>query len=127
MFVPVACSECGKPFQVPETAVGNPTACPWCQATVLALPIATAAPAPPVAQRAQTPPARQEEFLPLEDEPVASRTRRRFPLWIIPVAVLLLLVVGTITVGILRHKQGHFTSMEWRPVTAPVLSALRVA
>src|ERR1700722_15244553 len=39
MFVPVACSECGKPFQVPETALAKSTACPWCQATVLALPV----------------------------------------------------------------------------------------
>src|SRR5256885_980687 len=27
MFVPVACSECGKPFQVPEAAIGQPTSC----------------------------------------------------------------------------------------------------
>lgn len=39
MFVPVACSQCTKPFQVPEAAIGKPTACPWCQATVLALPV----------------------------------------------------------------------------------------
>ncbi len=39
MFVPVACSNCKKPFQVPETSLAKSTACPWCQATVLALPI----------------------------------------------------------------------------------------
>ncbi|HEV3385420.1 MAG TPA: hypothetical protein VG097_11445 [Gemmata sp.] len=39
MFIPVACSQCGKPFQVPETALGKPTACPWCHASVLALPL----------------------------------------------------------------------------------------
>ena len=43
MFVPVACSACGKPFQVPEAAVGKPAACPWCRAAVLALPVAGAA------------------------------------------------------------------------------------
>jgi hypothetical protein len=45
MFVPVACSQCGKPFQVPDAAIGKPTACPWCQATVLALPVGSQPPA----------------------------------------------------------------------------------
>lgn len=39
MFVPVNCSQCSRAFQVPEAAVGKPTVCPWCQATVLALPV----------------------------------------------------------------------------------------
>jgi hypothetical protein len=47
MFVPVACSRCGKPFQVPEAAVGSPTVCPWCRDTVLALPVGLPATAPP--------------------------------------------------------------------------------
>jgi hypothetical protein len=47
MFIPVACSQCGKPFQVPETALGKPTACPWCHASVLALPLGVETPADP--------------------------------------------------------------------------------
>ncbi len=40
MFVPVSCTNCGKPFQVPEAALGKPTLCPWCAAVVAALPVA---------------------------------------------------------------------------------------
>src|SRR5262245_50737516 len=49
MFVAVACNRCGKPFQVPEAAAGKDVACPWCQATVPALPVAgvMSAEAPP--------------------------------------------------------------------------------
>ena len=39
MFVAVDCSQCRKPFQVPEAALGKATICPWCQASVLALPL----------------------------------------------------------------------------------------
>jgi len=37
MFVPVSCTSCGKPFQVPEAALGKLAPCPWCQAVVTAL------------------------------------------------------------------------------------------
>ena len=45
MFVPVNCTACGKPFQVPEAVLGQSTACPWCKATVTALPVAAPVPA----------------------------------------------------------------------------------
>ena len=38
MFVPVSCTKCGKPFQVPEAALGKLAPCPWCQEVVTALP-----------------------------------------------------------------------------------------
>src|SRR5262245_5356467 len=45
MFVPVNCTSCAKPFQVPEAALGKPAACPWCQNVVTALPVAASVPA----------------------------------------------------------------------------------
>jgi hypothetical protein len=43
MFAAVVCPECGKPFQVPRAALGEPAGCPWCGQTVAALPVATKA------------------------------------------------------------------------------------
>jgi hypothetical protein len=145
MFVPVACSQCGKPFQVPEAAVGKPAACPWCQAAVLALPVGApvVAPAPteepPRENRSLTPPAHQEqpEPLPLDDEPPArvtppARVRKPPPArvapppprklwwWLAGVAgVFALVLATTATVAYLRYKQGYMTGMEWKPFTAP--------
>lgn len=135
MFVPVACSQCGKPFQVPEATVGKPTVCPWCNATVPALPVGAAA----------TPPSTPEpEPLPLEDAPAPlplpkpapakvaepsvfappapqpATPPRRFP-WILAsvLAVLSLVVAATATVGVKRYKQGHLVGWEWRAFTTP--------
>lgn len=55
MFVPVGCSNCGKPFQVPDAVVGKPAVCPWCQAAVAALPVGTAVEPPPPAATAPAP------------------------------------------------------------------------
>lgn len=118
MFVPVACSACGQPFQVPDAAVGKPTVCPWCQATVPALPVGR--PAAPEEHGGLTPPA-QKEPLPLDDEPapVAPRSGRGFPLWMIPVGLLVLFFVTVATVGVLRHKQGHLVGWEWKAFSPP--------
>ena len=43
MFAAVVCPECGKPFQVPRAALGEPAGCPWCEKTVSALPVAATA------------------------------------------------------------------------------------
>lgn len=80
MFVPVSCTSCGKPFQVPEAALGKLAPCPWCQTVVTALPVsapvAESAPqgAPPAASPQQTPPQqtaqpKAEEPLSLDDSP----------------------------------------------------------
>lgn len=112
MFVPVACSECGKPFQVPEAAVGKPTACPWCKASVLGLPVGEPAPAP----RATPEPLSLDDDLP----PVPAAPRgRRFPLWLVPAALLVLVAAAAVTIGVLRYKQGHLVSLEWRAFTTP--------
>jgi hypothetical protein len=68
MFVPVACSQCGKPFQAPEAELGKPVVCPWCRATVPALPVA----APAAAPGDSRPPARPDAPQPAESPP-ASR------------------------------------------------------
>ena len=60
MFVPVSCTNCGKPFQVPEAALGQLAPCPWCQSVVTALPVSA-----PVAPQAPATP------LSLDDEPPA--------------------------------------------------------
>lgn len=66
MFVPVSCTSCGKPFQVPEAALGKLTPCPWCSATVTALPVA----APLSDSQPKTEPA--PEPLSLDDAPERS-------------------------------------------------------
>jgi hypothetical protein len=111
MFVPVNCTSCGKPFQVPEAALGKPAACPWCQAVVTALPVAatvttasqepeasaaTEAPNPPVhtggSPHADSPvpqpganaPGSPSEPLSLDDPPEPPRPKR--PPAAVPVA-----------------------------------------
>jgi hypothetical protein len=104
MFVPVACSQCGKPFQVPDAALGKTTACPWCQASVLALPISGESPASishgtstesaggnsntplGVERQRETPPLPDDtepspspELLSLDDEPTPQDTERLQP------------------------------------------------
>jgi hypothetical protein len=128
MFVPVACSQCGKPFQVPEDTIGKTTACPWCRAAVLALPIG--APAQPSEKReptpaAPTPPAQtapKPEVLSLDDAP-PTPPRRRLVRRVL-IVVMLLSLAGAVMMGTifsLRYKQGHMYAMypEWRAFTAP--------
>ncbi|MBA4065798.1 MAG: hypothetical protein C0501_19185 [Isosphaera sp.] len=115
MFAPVACTACGKPFQVPRETLGRQTVCPWCRATVPALPVGLPAtpPAPPGAP----------EPLSLDDEPAAPpppATTRRLPRWGVAAAGLLaLLLAAGATVGVLRYREGHLTGMEWRSFAAP--------
>lgn len=123
MFVPVTCSQCGKPFHVPEASVGQAVVCPWCAAAVLALPVGAPVPTPP------TP-----EPLPLEDiselprafpspAPAAGLPAARrfgwFRLWMVPAGLLVLFVAAVATVGVLRHKQGHLVGWEWREFSPP--------
>lgn len=105
MFVPVACSQCGKPFQVPEAVVGQLAACPWCQASVLALPVARASAAAPLS---------------LDDNPPqpivrSQRSRARLVLGLLLVAA----VATMLTMGALRRKEGHMVNREWQAFTSP--------
>jgi 4-amino-4-deoxy-L-arabinose transferase-like glycosyltransferase len=107
LFVPVGCSACGKRFQVPEAAIGKPAACPWCQAAVLALPVA-AAPATPAT-----------DPLSLDDDTPAPTPTQRRPRFIV-LALLLIAIVATLTtVAVMRRKEGYLTSREWRAFTPP--------
>jgi len=81
MFVPVSCTDCGKPFQVPEAALGQRAPCPWCQSVVLALPVSEPGPAPPAPEpqpagpKVEAPP-RAEGALSLDDAPPPARPPR---------------------------------------------------
>lgn len=110
MFVPVACSACGKPFHVPETAIGSPAACPWCRATVLALPVAEI---PPVAAATPTVPLSLDDEIPAS---LPSRSGRRY----VVLALVLIAIAATLaTVAVLRRNEGYLTGREWRPFTPP--------
>src|SRR6266542_2174913 len=99
MFVPVTCTNCGKPFQVPETALGKLAPCPWCEAVVTALPVAApqTQPEPQGSSQSQTAqpkveptpakPQAAEAPLPLDDEPPpGKKTQAPLPTAAIPVA-----------------------------------------
>jgi len=107
MFVPVACSHCGKPFQVPDEVVGTTTACPWCRTAVLALPVGGA---PGHAELLPAP-------LSLDEEDAAKpppRSRRAL------IALVLVAVGATlITVAVLRRHEGYLASREWRGFMPP--------
>jgi hypothetical protein len=78
MFVPVSCTSCGKPFQVPEAALGKLAPCPWCQAVVTALPVSLPQPDPPAAPPPSQPPA--PEPLSLDDAPAPVQTATATPI-----------------------------------------------
>lgn len=111
MFVPVACSACGKPFQVPESAIGQPAACPWCRAAVLALPFAGAPSTDPA-----TP---TSEPLSLDDETPAPTPSQRRPKFILLVLLLIAVVATLATVAVMRRKEGYLTGREWRRFSPP--------
>jgi hypothetical protein len=130
MFVPVACSQCGKPFQAPESELGKPVVCPWCRATVPALPVAAPSPAAPP-PGAESPPASplpwpQPEPLSLDDAaaaeaPPAPPRRHALRFWfrVFALVSLVLIPTGAATVIALRYKQGHVPDMEWREFAVP--------
>ncbi|MBA4191549.1 MAG: hypothetical protein C0467_26515 [Planctomycetaceae bacterium] len=114
MFSPVACSQCGKPFQVPEATLGKPTVCPWCQATVPALPIGAPAPAATLPTK---------EPLSLDDAPIPATAtspvgRKR---WFLVgcVGIFALVLAAGVTIAVKRHKQGHVMGWEWQTFAAP--------
>lgn len=78
MFVPVSCTNCGKPFQVPETALGKLAPCPWCQAVVTALPVS--APVSPAEQSEQQPSQPQPQPQPAPEPPKPAAPPQQEPL-----------------------------------------------
>ncbi len=121
MYTPVACSACGQPFQVLQTTLGQPTVCPWCQATVVALPIAGTVVPSPAATVPGVPSATAQEPLSLDDEPApqpqpqSSRRRR----WWIAFTLVATVLVMVATFAVVRYKQGHALNNEWERFTAP--------
>jgi len=114
MFSPVACSQCGKPFQVPEATLGKPSVCPWCQATVLALPVGTQATTP-------VPPTPEPLSLDEAPAPSAPRSPRNRLFWFLAgfVGLFALVIATTATIGVKRYKQGHGAGWEWQAFSAP--------
>ena len=129
MFVPVTCSACGKQFQVPEAAVGKSTACPWCQTTVLALPIAGAPVDPKPENREPALPARQEpmptpapEPLSLDDAPSTPPTPRsgpRIKLKTVLIGFVAIAAIAVFTVLILGYGEGRISASVWSEFTVP--------
>jgi hypothetical protein len=123
MFVPVSCTNCAKPFQVPEATLGQQTPCPWCKAVVAALPVS--APVAPV-------PVPPREVLSLDDaEPNPPRPKPkseaarapREPLRVSPRTVVAL-VLGCVlaaggTVAALRYGSGHIADSSWSAFAPP--------
>lgn len=128
MFVPVGCTSCGKPFQVPEGALGQRAPCPWCHEVVTALPVSAPVPnAPAPAPR----PARQQAALSLDDdepapapEPPAAREpgppRARFPLWgTLLIGWCVVVVCAGATLAYRHYGSGQLPEKRWVEFTAP--------
>src|SRR5437879_3731810 len=110
MFVPVACPKCSKPFQVSDADAGREVLCPWCQASVAALPVAAPvahAPGSPNPGSPELAPLSLDEAPPSSPLPAAPTTETappfRFPYRRVIVAVLLVALVFTLTVVFLGH------------------------
>jgi hypothetical protein len=139
MFVPVNCTACGKPFQVPEAVLGQSTACPWCKATVTALPVAApvaSAPVQPDAPKAAIPVAKPVASKPQplsldDDEPAPDRPRPRphLPLprvksWafhplVIVAGLGISFLVMVLTVAVLGYGSGRLPESMWTEYTPP--------
>jgi hypothetical protein len=101
MFVPVACPQCGKPFQAAADAAGRSVVCPWCRAAVPGLPVASPS----------------AEVLSLDDEEpaglhprLARRPRAR-------TIVAVVLGVAVLTFAVLRV--GKLFDADWTEFTPP--------
>ncbi|HUR53316.1 MAG TPA: hypothetical protein VMZ71_04260 [Gemmataceae bacterium] len=103
MFVPVACSRCGKPFQVAEASVGQAVACPWCRASVPALPVAE-------------PVAAQPEILSLDDTPPAAP--QLLPRWPVTAAIVVAVMIGVAGLTLAVLRLGKFEG-DWLTFTPP--------
>jgi hypothetical protein len=128
MFVPVSCTSCGKPFQVPETALGKLAPCPWCQSVVTALPVATPqpdTPAPPIPLSLDDAPEPAPAQKPAVATPVAPPStpapaaRSRFPVATVVAGVAIVVVVTAATVLALGYRSGRLPDADWTEFTPP--------
>ncbi len=123
MFVPVSCTRCGKPFQVPEATLGKLAPCPWCAEVVTALPVSTAQPEPPPAAPAPEPlsldDAPAPEPKPPRAQPVAPPAPVRFPVVPIACGCVLAVVVMSATLLVLGFRAGRLPEGAWTEFTPP--------
>jgi hypothetical protein len=124
MFVPVSCTNCGKPFQVPEEALGKPTPCPWCQAVVTALPVSApqAEAKPQAAEPKPEPLSLDDDEPPAPVAPVAPPRARARPVTVVAVVVvglLILVLAMAATVAFRGYGRGHLSERGWSEFTAP--------
>lgn len=139
MFVPVTCTSCQKPFQVPEAALGKLAPCPWCGAVVTALPVSAPiaepgqrpqqAPPPPPPQSQRAPAANQSQPIPaaqtalsLDDaepaRPEAPRGRSSLPFTIL-IGVWVVVVVTAATLAYRHYGSGRLPESGWAEFAAP--------
>lgn len=116
MLVAVACGKCGKPFQVDEPAVGTSVECPWCKASILALPVAapsTSAPQPlSLDQAVQLP----KQPTPVPPRPPLSRGKLLTRLFLLTVAMVAACAVGWLAS---QYGSGRIPEGAWREVEFP--------
>jgi hypothetical protein len=115
MFSPVACSQCGKPFQVQQDTLGKPTVCPWCQATVTALPVG--APAPITTKPPE--PLSLDEAAARPAAPPAPARSKATRVLLAAAALLALVAAAGATVAVKQRKHGHLTGWEWKAYSPP--------
>lgn len=132
MFVPVNCTNCGKPFQVPDAALGQLAPCPWCQAVVTALPVSApvAPPSPEPPKREAPPPpravpvakaVRPPQPLSLDDDapPLAAPAMESKLILRLGVGLAVVVAVTLVTMAVLGYHSGRATQSGWREFTPP--------
>ena len=105
MLAQVGCSECGKRFQVEGDQLGQLASCPWCEASVLALPMAAKAEPLPL----------PEPLIPPGVSAIPKRRARKWPA--IPVVALCMLIAGG-TFLIQRYRNGAVPAFAMQTLTA---------
>lgn len=113
MLVAVACGQCSKPFQVPQDALGTKVPCPWCSASVPALPVAGVPVAPTPAA-----PLSLDQAVQLSDAPASPILRGRT---FVKLALLLAAMSVALFGGWLASKYGtgRIWSRDWRAFAPP--------
>lgn len=114
----ISCTQCGKPFQVADAAAGTNVICPWCKATVAAVPTAAAAPVEalsiePIGPFPADLPPRPEADIP------RPPTSRAFPFATLLILLVTVCAAFALTVVILRQGAGVIPERAWRPYVPP--------
>ena len=105
MFAQVACTQCQKPFQVPEPHLGQSVPCPWCKANTLAIPVTGL-----VIESLPDDPA-------LAAAPNPAPTKRSLGKYVLLAVISLLVLV--LTYGGARFFRGEVPAFVWSRFEAP--------